>query len=114
MTERVEEVIELPVATIDNLDNIFKFFETISLHHEDRSNRIVGLMLDDGYVAKLLELFVALEAENNLIGLHKLFEIMKSIVMLNDSAMFEELFRPEHVMNVMGVFECKPKVRIQL
>lgn len=42
-------------------------------------------------------------------SLTALFQTMRSAVLLNDTALLEELLREEHVMDVMGALEHDPE-----
>lgn len=46
-------------------------------------------------------------------SLHALFRTMKAAIMLNDTALLEEMLKEEHVMDVMGCLEYDPDLPTQ-
>lgn len=62
----------------------------------------------DGYVKKLIDLFHMCEDLENTEGLHTLFEIFKSLFMLEKNSLFEVMFLPENIMDIVGILEYDP------
>ncbi|CAI7780197.1 unnamed protein product [Closterium sp. NIES-54] len=79
----------------------------VSPFHRDR---MASLILREGYVARLVALFRASEGAHDTPALHHLYRVFKGLVLLNDSQLFEELFAPDAIMDVIGALEYDPDV----
>jgi protein phosphatase-4 regulatory subunit 3 len=59
------------------------------------------------YIAKLVPLVQTAEDFESLQDLHRLCNIMKTIILLNDNAIMEQAVRDDLVLGVVGALECK-------
>ncbi|KAF8063085.1 smkA [Scenedesmus sp. PABB004] len=100
---------------IDEFDGPVGHLEGDYLHHEVLSavppmqrERVAALLMAPGYLRKLLDVFRQCEDLEDTASLHHLFRLMRSIIMLNDTQLLDELLKEEHVMDVMGALEYDP------
>ena len=64
--------------------------------------KIASLVLQNGYLRKLLDLFKTCEDLDDQDGLHMMYRLVRGLVLLNDAALFDELLRDDNVMDVVG------------
>lgn len=55
---------------------------------------------------KLIDLFHAVEDLGDQDSLHKMYEIWKSIIMMNNTNVLERIFQPDMIFDVFGALEC--------
>ena len=67
---------------------------------------ISKIMIQENYLGHLIELFQRAEDLEDLPDLHRLCNIMKTLVLYNDSAFIEYIVRDEVVFGVVGALEC--------
>ncbi|CAI7799011.1 unnamed protein product, partial [Closterium sp. NIES-54] len=101
-TEVAKDSSELPAVETRTLPAITKLVTDVSPFHRDR---MASLILREGYVARLVALFRASEGAHDTPALHHLYRVFKGLVLLNDSQLFEELFAPDAIMDVIGALE---------
>ncbi|CAI5527351.1 unnamed protein product [Closterium sp. Naga37s-1] len=103
--EAATDMSELPAVELRNLPVIAKMLTDVPLFHKDR---IASLVLREGYVPKLLDLFRQCEDLENLDGLHQLYRIGKGLVLLNDTNLFDLLFADNAILDLVGALEYDP------
>ncbi|CAI5463518.1 unnamed protein product [Closterium sp. Yama58-4] len=103
--EAATDMSELPAVELRNLPVIAKMLTDVPLFHKDR---IASLVLREGYVPKLLDLFRQCEDLENLDGLHHLYRIAKGLVLLNDTNLFDLLFADNAILDLVGALEYDP------
>ncbi|XP_060552495.1 serine/threonine-protein phosphatase 4 regulatory subunit 3A-like isoform X1 [Ruditapes philippinarum] len=111
--ERFEEMpevahpIDLPVCELSKLVEISELFGSV-LTSPIRREKLALVIEQDGYIKKLLDLFHMCEDLENIEGLHHLYDIFKSVFLLNKNALFEILFQEDTIFDVVGVLEYDP------
>lgn len=111
--ERFEEMpevahpIDLPPCELSKLAEISELFSSV-LTSPIRREKLALVIEQDGYIKKLLDLFHMCEDLENIEGLHHLYDIFKSMFLLNKNALFEILFQEDTIFDVVGVFEYDP------
>jgi protein phosphatase 4 regulatory subunit 3 len=60
----------------------------------------------EGFIGKLLPLLEVAEDLESLTDLHRLCNILKLIILLNDNLIIEYLVMDDAIMNVVGILEC--------
>ncbi|KAK9136708.1 hypothetical protein Sjap_007302 [Stephania japonica] len=77
--------------------------------------RIAELIVQDqDFFPKLMDLFRICEDMENIDSLHMIFKIVKGIILLNSSQIFEKIFADEFIMDIIGCLEYDPEIsRIQ-
>ncbi|XP_033734679.1 serine/threonine-protein phosphatase 4 regulatory subunit 3A-like isoform X2 [Pecten maximus] len=101
--------IELPACELSKLDEISELFSSV-LPSPIRREKLFYAIETDGYIKKLLDLFHMCEDLENIDGLHHLYEIFKSIFLLNKNELFEIVFADETIFDVVGVLEYDPSL----
>ncbi|KAH1200911.1 Serine/threonine-protein phosphatase 4 regulatory subunit 3 [Glycine max] len=65
---------------------------------------------NQAFFRKLMEVFRMCEDLENIDGLHMIFKIVKGIVLLNSSAIFERIFSDDFIVDIIGALEYDPEV----
>ncbi|ORZ17865.1 component of IIS longevity pathway SMK-1-domain-containing protein [Absidia repens] len=93
----------LPAPKLTNLGKISRILTSATVLHE--KDELANFILTDGYVNKLFPIFESCENSKKTKKLHKLYTIMKSIILLKDSSVIECLMADDKIMNVAGMLE---------
>lgn len=67
-------------------------------------------VLAEDYIGKLIPLLEIAEDLESLDNLHRLCNIMKMMILLNDTLIIEYIVMDEVVLGVVGILECKLEV----
>jgi len=97
----------LPPCELGELDEIAELF-AVSLSTMIRREQLARAIEESDYIPKLLGLFRTCEDLENTEGLHRLFEIMKGIFLLNKNSLYDVLLQESNVMDVVGCLEYDP------
>lgn len=106
-----DEVIEnnqpvaLPSPELGNLqevDNMVRLANSAQHGRDSLSKFIIG----HDYIAKLVPLVEMAEDLESLPDLHRLCNIMKIIILLNDNAIIEYIVTDDIILGVVGALEC--------
>uniref|UniRef100_A0A383VVY6 Uncharacterized protein n=1 Tax=Tetradesmus obliquus TaxID=3088 RepID=A0A383VVY6_TETOB len=100
--------VELPAAEMANLEEIAKVLAHVPPMQRER---VAQLLMMPNYLRKLLDIFRQCEDLEDLPSLHHMFRLMRSIIMLNDTQLLDELLKEEHVMGVIGCLEYDPDLQ---
>ncbi|XP_048734187.1 serine/threonine-protein phosphatase 4 regulatory subunit 3A-like [Ostrea edulis] len=103
--------IEMPPCELSKLDEIAELFRSV-LPTPIRKEKLFLALEAEGYIKKLLDLFHMCEDLENIDGLHNLYEIFKSIFLLNKTELFEILFADDTIFDVVGVLEYDPALKM--
>ncbi|GAB1302950.1 hypothetical protein APTSU1_001819100 [Apodemus speciosus] len=98
------DLVEMPNCELHTLESIADLFTYIneSPSHKER----LALVLEKGaYIKKLLQLFHTCENLKNMEGLHYLNIIIKGILFLDDTRLFNIIFSDEFFMDMVGCLE---------
>ncbi len=71
-------------------------------------NNLALALENDGYIQKLLEVFRMCEDLENLDGLHHLYNIFRTLFLLNKPSILSIMFQPDLIMDVIGCLEYDP------
>ncbi|KAL3626588.1 hypothetical protein CASFOL_030137 [Castilleja foliolosa] len=101
------ELRELPPVELSTLPSILKIVESgIS-----NQRRVTELILhDQHFFWKLMGLFRICDDLKNIDDLHLIFKIVRGIILLNSTQIFEKIFGDELIMDIMGCLEYDPEV----
>uniref|UniRef100_A0A8C4PZ31 SMEK homolog 1, suppressor of mek1 (Dictyostelium) n=1 Tax=Eptatretus burgeri TaxID=7764 RepID=A0A8C4PZ31_EPTBU len=99
--------LDLPPCELAHLAELSGLVTSI-LPSPIRRERLAAAMERQGYVKKLLELFVLCEDVENTEGLHHLHEIVRGLFLLNKTPLFEVMFSEDYIMDVVGCLEYDP------
>ena len=111
--ERYEEIpdaappIKLPPCELSKLEEISKLFSS-ELPLPIRREKLAIAIENENYIKKLIDIFHMCEDLENMEGLHHLYDIFKSIFLLNKNALFEIMFTDELIFDVIGILEYDP------
>ncbi|BFZ54464.1 Platinum sensitivity protein [Savitreella phatthalungensis] len=98
----------LPEPAIDKLAEIEEIVQS-ALGSVARREALAKVVLHEGYLGKLVGLHSQAEALKSIADLHRLCNVLKSLVLLNDAAIFDCILMDEHFMGVVGIFEYDPE-----
>ncbi|GAB0137714.1 hypothetical protein EsDP_00005970 [Epichloe bromicola] len=103
----VPATINLPVAELGNLHEVETSMRIMSSSANGRDALAKFIMADD-YIGKLIPLVEMAEDLESLPDLHRLCNIMKTIILLNDTTIIEHAVSDECVLGVVGALEYDP------
>lgn len=96
----------LPRPELSNLDDISSLMRTVIATPQGRDS-LSKLVISEDYIRKLVPLVTMAEDLESLDDLHHLCNIMKMLVLLNDTQIIEHVVTDDVVMGVVGALECK-------
>ncbi|CAG8474974.1 1937_t:CDS:10 [Acaulospora morrowiae] len=99
--------IKLPEPTLANLQDIELMIKNASRSLIERE-KLASFITQD-YISKLFPLFSTCEDLEDRNDLHRLCSIMKGIIMLQDSEIYEFILRDDVIMQVVGMLEYDPE-----
>lgn len=110
ITELITGPITYPeVPSNTNLESILEIINQGSNSQFTRTS-ILKYILDNDYFHKLVDSFNAAENDRNLINLYTLSEIIKTLILYNESSLIEEfLLTEENILALAGILEYDPE-----
>lgn len=99
--------IELPAGELGRLEEISELVQSC-LSIPLRREKLAVAIENENYIKKLLKIFHMCEDLENLEGLHHLYEIFRNIFHLNKNALFEMMFAEDTIFDVVGCLEFEP------
>lgn len=96
--------IELPPCDLSKLEEISELFNSV-LPSPIRREKLSVAIETENYIKKLIDLFHMCEDLDNINGLHHLYDIFKSIFLLNKNSLFEIMFGDDVIFDVVGILE---------
>ena len=96
----------LPTPTLSNLSDIEQIMRSASTNAPGRDS-LGKFVLGEGYIRKLVPLLQLAEDLEEINHLHRLSTIMKTLILLNDTQIIEQMMSDEIVYGVVGALECK-------
>lgn len=106
MPDSVQPV-ELPACEMGRLEEICEVFHGC-LTSAAKKDKLSTALESQNYIKKLLCLFHMCEDLENIGGLHHLYEIFKTIFILNKSSLFDTMFADDAILDVVGCLEYDP------
>lgn len=98
--------IPLPPPEIGNLEMIENAMRSIASTPSGRDG-LAKFVINDGYILKLIPLVEMAEDLESLKDLHLLCNIMKMLILLNDSTIIDRIVHEDVVFGVIGALECQ-------
>ncbi|PNT71753.1 hypothetical protein BRADI_2g34980v3 [Brachypodium distachyon] len=99
----------LPPLELSNLSVILK---TILEYGMKEQMRVIDLISEDrDFFPKIVKLFRTCEGLGDMDGLHMIFKLIKAIISLNSSAIFDVIFSDDLILDIIGALEYNPEVR---
>ncbi|XP_063831453.1 serine/threonine-protein phosphatase 4 regulatory subunit 3 isoform X1 [Ostrinia nubilalis] len=108
MSDSVQPV-ELPACEMGRLEDISELVNSC-LVSPARKDKLAAALESQHYIKKLLNLFHMCEDIENIEGLHHLYEIFKSIFLLNKNTLFDTMFADDTIFDVVGCLEYDPSL----
>ncbi|CAK7274235.1 Platinum sensitivity protein [Sporothrix epigloea] len=99
--------ITLPPAELANLEDIETNMRIMSTTDTGR-DALCKSIVSDEYIQKLIPLVEVAEDLESLADLHHLCNIVKILLLLNDTAIFEQVISDECLMGIVGALEYDP------
>ena len=96
----------LPPAEMGNLQDILEIIRHANATQNGREGLSKFLMHED-YLTRLVPMVQMAEDLESLADLHRLCDIMKQLIILNDNSIIEIMIADENVLGVVGALECK-------
>ncbi|XP_049988717.1 protein PPP4R3C-like [Alexandromys fortis] len=106
---QIENLFQLPKCELGKLDNIAGLFNIVK-ESPCLKERLARLLESEDYIKKLLEMFRTCEEQQNMGSLQILHVIIKGILFLNNSRLFNIMFSDKYVMDVIGCLEYDPSL----
>ncbi|XP_019263565.1 PREDICTED: serine/threonine-protein phosphatase 4 regulatory subunit 3 isoform X1 [Nicotiana attenuata] len=97
---------ELPPVELSTLSQILKTVVESGIADQLRVTELI--LHDQDFFRKLMDLFSISEDLENIENLHILFKIVRGIIMLNSSQIFEKIFGDELIIDIIGCLEYDP------
>ncbi|OJJ48256.1 hypothetical protein ASPZODRAFT_62311 [Penicilliopsis zonata CBS 506.65] len=99
--------IMLPSPELGNLPEIEQVMRAASVSQTGR-DALSKYVIKDEYIAKLIPLVTMAEDLESLEDLHRLCNIMKSLILLNDNTIIESVVTDPIILGVVGALEYDP------
>lgn len=96
----------LPPPELGNLPEIKQMVRAASMTQAGR-DALSKFIIRDEYISKLIPLVEVAEDLESLPDLHRLCNIMKSLILLNDNTIIETVVTDDIILGVVGALECK-------
>ncbi|XP_059766836.1 serine/threonine-protein phosphatase 4 regulatory subunit 3B-like [Balaenoptera ricei] len=104
---KTAELLDLPNCELGKLGQIADLV-TLGLSSPMGKESLALALEREDYIKKLLQLFHTCENLEDTEGLHHLHKIIKGILFLNKTSLYEILFSEECIMDVVGCLEYDP------
>lgn len=98
--------IVLPAPELGNLAEIEQIVRAASMTQAGR-DALSKFIIRDEYIGKLVPLVTMAEDLESLADLHRLCNIMKSLILLNDNTIIETVVADQIILGVVGALECR-------
>ncbi|KAJ5908277.1 hypothetical protein N7495_000959 [Penicillium taxi] len=98
----------LPAPSLGNLLDIEQTVRAASVTQLGR-DALTKFIIRDDYIGKLVPLVTEAEDLESLVDLHRLCNIMKSLILLNDNAIIETVVADHIILGVVGALEYDPE-----
>uniref|UniRef100_A0A0A0KHY4 Uncharacterized protein n=1 Tax=Cucumis sativus TaxID=3659 RepID=A0A0A0KHY4_CUCSA len=102
------ELRELPAIELSTLPLIHKIVVESGI--TDQMRLVELIVANQDFFKKLMDIFHICEDLENLDGLHMIYKIVRGIIMLNSSQIFEKIFGDELIMDIIGSLEYDPEL----
>jgi protein phosphatase 4 regulatory subunit 3 len=103
--ESFSNPVMLPPPELGNLSDIEQMMRAASSTPAGRDS-LARFLIREEYIPKLLPLVETAEDLESLPDLHRLCNVMKSLILLNDNTIIEQVVMDQNVIGVVGALEC--------
>ncbi|CAM0957651.1 unnamed protein product [Alopecurus aequalis] len=105
------ELKELPPLEMSSLSVILKTMQCDMT--EQKKTRVTDSISKDlDFFSKMVKLFGTCKNLGDMDGLHMIFRLVKAIILLNSSAIFDRILSDDLILDIIGVLEYDPEVHI--
>lgn len=101
--------VTLPPPELGNLQDIEQLMRMASATQTGRDS-LTRFIIGEEYISKLIPLVSMAEDLESLTDLHRLCNIMKTLILLNDTAIIEHVVTDEIILGVVGALECRSSI----
>jgi protein phosphatase-4 regulatory subunit 3 len=91
------------MGNLADIENTMRMANSTT-HGRDALARYV---MSNDYISKLVPLVQMAEDFESLSDLHRLCNIMKTVILLNDNSIIEQVVKDELILGVVGALECE-------
>lgn len=105
--DNMTTVFTLNPPTLDNLEEIEQNIRSASISQAGRE-ALAKFLVKEEYLLKLIKLVEIAEDLEDLGDLHRLCNIMKALILMNDNAVIEHLVTDDIILGVVGALEYDP------
>ncbi|PKI82928.1 Platinum sensitivity protein [Malassezia vespertilionis] len=98
----------LPLPELDNLGYIDAALRDACMHSVLTREKAIEWVLSTDYIRKLIPKFDAAEHGEDLAALHRLYNIMRTLVTVNDNVLVEYLLQEDVFFAAIGMLEYSP------
>jgi len=95
----------LPPPELGNLQDIEHIIRAASSTQHGRE-ALCKFLIGEKYIPKVIPLVEMAEDLESLVDLHRLCNVMKSLILLNDNTIIELLVSDKIILGVVGALEC--------
>ncbi|KAF4629837.1 hypothetical protein G7Y89_g8304 [Cudoniella acicularis] len=99
--------ISLPTPTLGNLQEAEAQVRSFNVSNSGR-DAMTKFVIGEDYIKQLIPLVETAEDMEDLVSLHRLCNIMKTFILLNDNAIMELVVRDDLILGVVGALEYDP------
>ncbi|KAM0823543.1 hypothetical protein ACQ4PT_070804 [Festuca glaucescens] len=104
------ELKELPPLELSSLSVILKTILQCGMKEKMRVADLISK--DRDFFPKIVNLFKTCKDIGDMDGLHIIFRLVKAIILLNSSAIFDKILSDDFILDIIGVLEYDPEVHI--
>jgi protein phosphatase 4 regulatory subunit 3 len=98
--------IMLPNPDLGNLPEVENMMRAANTSPGGR-DALAKFVMSSDYIEKLIPLVETAEERESVSDLHRLCNIMKLLILLNDTAIIERVVEDQNILGVVGALECK-------
>lgn len=101
------EPVSLPEPSLSKLHEVEELVH-LAMNSVARRESLAKFVLHENYVPKLIAALDMAEDMESIVDLHRLCNIIKALILLNDAAIFECILKDEVFLGVAGILEYDP------
>uniref|UniRef100_A0A0E0KYP6 Serine/threonine-protein phosphatase 4 regulatory subunit 3-like central domain-containing protein n=1 Tax=Oryza punctata TaxID=4537 RepID=A0A0E0KYP6_ORYPU len=106
------ELKKLPPLDLSSLSSILKTILECSMTERMRVSVAELILQYHDFFPQLVNLFRTCESSGNMDALHMIFRLVKGIILLNSSAIYDRIFSDDFILEIIGALEYDPEARI--
>ncbi|KAJ2654849.1 Platinum sensitivity protein, partial [Coemansia sp. RSA 1200] len=107
ITDIASEELVIPKPSMDKLTEISRIITEAGQSLLQR-DKLVAFIIDNDYIGQLHELHEVCEDLGAIEALHVIYDIVKHIILLNSSSLFEHIIRDDTIVDLAAMLEYDP------